>query len=301
MASSMLVAHMQRNLALHHSALQATSPGMRVARVAGLQCVHGLVSGDTFNSVCPLQLGNPIQWEDVCAALQWFDRAPFSWRVLPATLAKDTERMLLRAGLVCVEEERAMWLDLAAQEACSETPPANTALSVHRVDSADRLQQFATIVAANWEPEDPAVLAFYQRVEQAVLRPESPVHLLVGEVDGVAVCAAECCVDAPGEEAAPEATVPGFAVPGAIGPEEVWPSLAGQGVAGLYCISTLKDYRRRGYGLAITRAALREAQRAGCTLAVLQASAQGAGLYARLGFQDCGLVREWQPAGQASR
>jgi GNAT superfamily N-acetyltransferase len=55
-------------------------------------------------------------------------------------------------------------------------------------------------------------------------------------------------------------------------------------VAGVYWVGTLEAQRRRGYGEALTWAAVAAGQRAGCTVASLQASAMGKPVYARMGF-----------------
>lgn len=67
--------------------------------------------------------------------------------------------------------------------------------------------------------------------------------------------------------------------------------------AGLYFVFTAEPARRRGIGGAITRAALRTAHGLGFEQAVLGASAAGATLYSRLGFEDvCALpIFEWHP------
>jgi GNAT superfamily N-acetyltransferase len=57
-------------------------------------------------------------------------------------------------------------------------------------------------------------------------------------------------------------------------------------VAGIYWVATLEAARRRGYGEALTWAAVAGGQRAGCTIASLQASALGKPVYARMGFSD---------------
>jgi ribosomal protein S18 acetylase RimI-like enzyme len=55
-------------------------------------------------------------------------------------------------------------------------------------------------------------------------------------------------------------------------------------VAGIYWVGTLDAHRRRGYGEALTWAAVAAGQRAGCTVASLQASAIGKPVYERMGF-----------------
>jgi len=55
-------------------------------------------------------------------------------------------------------------------------------------------------------------------------------------------------------------------------------------IAGIYWVSTLPAARRKGYGEALTWAAVEAGRRAGCRLASLQASAMGRPVYARMGF-----------------
>jgi hypothetical protein len=55
-------------------------------------------------------------------------------------------------------------------------------------------------------------------------------------------------------------------------------------VAGIYWVGTLEEQRRRGYGAALTWAAVAGGIEAGCRVASLQASALGYPVYARMGF-----------------
>ncbi len=57
------------------------------------------------------------------------------------------------------------------------------------------------------------------------------------------------------------------------------------GVAGLHAVSTLKEYRSRGFGLAISRRALIDAFKIGYKVGVLQASVLGERVYRKMGFQ----------------
>lgn len=58
--------------------------------------------------------------------------------------------------------------------------------------------------------------------------------------------------------------------------------------AGVYNVATPPEFRRRGYGAAVTWAVLAEGARRGCDHAILQASDMGAPVYAAMGFVEVG-------------
>ena len=58
-------------------------------------------------------------------------------------------------------------------------------------------------------------------------------------------------------------------------------------------VVTVPDARRRGYGTALTRAAVAAGRERGCTSAMLTASSSGYPLYVRLGFQPAGIYRTY--------
>ena len=63
------------------------------------------------------------------------------------------------------------------------------------------------------------------------------------------------------------------------------------GVAGLHAVSTLKEYRGRGFGRIISRIALLKAFKIGYKVGVLQASALGERIYRKLGFiKFCDII-----------
>lgn len=94
-------------------------------------------------------------------------------------------------------------------------------------------------------------------------RPIPPLWLYVGYLDGVPVSTAELTI--------------------------------GGSVAGLYNISTLPAYRRRGFGRALTRQPLLDAQAHGYHTAILQAVEAGVNLYTHLGFTPFGQITEYKP------
>ncbi|MGE2768763.1 GNAT family N-acetyltransferase [Rhodococcus sp. 1.20] len=58
-------------------------------------------------------------------------------------------------------------------------------------------------------------------------------------------------------------------------------------------VVTLETARRRGFGSAVTLAALDIARERGARTAVLQASSDGAQLYRNVGFEDVGTYAEY--------
>lgn len=63
------------------------------------------------------------------------------------------------------------------------------------------------------------------------------------------------------------------------------------GVAGLHAVSTLQDYRNRGFGLIISKVALIDALKIGYKVGVLQASSLGERVYRKLGFKKyCDII-----------
>jgi GNAT superfamily N-acetyltransferase len=64
------------------------------------------------------------------------------------------------------------------------------------------------------------------------------------------------------------------------------------GVAGLYHVATLPEYRKRGFGTYAAVAPLLHARKMGYEIAVLQASKAGENVYTKIGFlEHCRLGR----------
>jgi GNAT superfamily N-acetyltransferase len=250
----------------HATWVPARTPGMQVQADAELVLADSGLPCDTFNMVCRARLDDASAQARVRGAVAHFREArrPFSWWVGPADRPRALGALLEDAGLAPAERELAMAMELSALTA---DEPAPAALSIVRVRTPAALADFAAVMADNWTPPDPDVPRFYAEGAAALLAPECPQRLYVGHAEGTPV-------------AAVEATIAGSLV-------------------GLFNVATRTAWRRRGFGSAMTVHALREARTEGVRTAVLQASADGAHVYARIGFSPFGEVTEYKPTWTA--
>lgn len=251
---------------LHAAWAPARTAGMRVLADDALVLVDSGLACDTFNHVCRARLDGSDAAARVRAAVAHFRDVgrPFSWWLRPADRPHDLGALLEAAGLAAVESELAMTCDDLATLADAAPPPGVTLV---RARSAATLADFAAVNADHWSPPDADVGRFYARTGDVLLAADCPQRFHVAYVDGVPVATAEV-------------------------------TLAGT-TAAVFNVATRTAWRRRGIGAAVTAHALRDARGAGARRAVLEASAEGAGVYARLGFRAAGTVTEYKPAWTA--
>lgn len=249
-----------RNLVTHMTWVQSRLPGGHVEIGGELVLSDSGLECDTFNFACRARIRGALT-PVIARAVEHFvsARRPFSWWLGPGDQPPGLGQALRDSGFAAAESEVAMTADLRRLDGGAPVPDG---LRIVRASTAEQIDHFARVSAANWDPPDRHVVEFYRRAAALLLRPDAPIRLYVGYVGGDPVATAELTVSE----------------------EEV----------GLYGIATLAAHRRRGYGSAMTLQPLLEARAEGHTLAVLQASADGQGIYGRLGFEPSGEYTEYK-------
>jgi ribosomal protein S18 acetylase RimI-like enzyme len=133
-------------------------------------------------------------------------------------------------------------------------------LHVEIVAGRDAIDEFRDVLAAGFG----FALDVAYRVLASTLRTDPEAALLIGRVGDVAVSTAAL--------------------------------ITSGDTAGIHNVATRPDHRRRGYGAALTAAAIAEGRARGATHAVLQASPDGEPVYRRMGFVDLGRYVRLRPA-----
>jgi GNAT superfamily N-acetyltransferase len=175
--------------------------------------------------------------------------APPVWRTGPSTRPENMETHLLQAGFTKRWDSAGMGMELANLRSDFESPPG---LEIEAAADDRSLREWAWVATLGLfnRPESEADY-FYElmRSAQACGRME----FYLGRYEG-----------------RPAASSASF--------------LSG-GIAGIYFVATLPEFRRKGLGRSITLAPLLKARATGARGAILQASALGEPVYRRLGFQ----------------
>lgn len=132
-------------------------------------------------------------------------------------------------------------------------------LKFRMATSFEEINEFGKIIASLFEPPDDFVMPFYRRVGELNNLENRPLRLFLGYVDNKPVCTSSI-----------------FLL---------------RQTASLFDISTLQEFRNRGYGSAITHYTLSYAKKLGAHFAILQAAPDGVNIYKRMGFKEACTFR----------
>ncbi|WP_310977015.1 MULTISPECIES: GNAT family N-acetyltransferase [unclassified Amycolatopsis] len=256
-----LTERIEANVVEHACHLHRHTEGMTVTETDDLVIADSGIEGDastgadTFNIVANARFA-PDEVKDRLYRTVFKLRLTgraFSWSAGPNSADLPFGSVELTAG----RREAAMWAPAADIPVADRLPD----LEIRRVRTPEELADYARILAANRNPPAVAVAEFYDRVASSALAEDCPAHYLLGYHHGAPVSAGEVFLHA--------------------------------GVAGIYNISTLAAFRRRGFGGVMTSAAIDSARAAGYDTVALRASAESEPAYRQLGFRADGWFTEY--------
>ena len=188
---------------------------------------------------------------------------PLVWHILPSTQPSDLERHLVEHGFWLFDEEPHMLIEAATIPLPTHNPQDFT---VERVTNADSFARWYEVTLAGFFANTPELgQVCFDVYTMLGFDSHSPFLHYIGYMKGKPVATSTLL-------------------------------LAG-GIAGIYDVCTLPAARGKGYGTAITLAALQGAQQLGYRYVCLQASKMGYPVYKRIGFKEQFRERKyrWSP------
>lgn len=177
-------------------------------------------------------------------------RLPFIWWVTPASHPPDLGEKLLANGLMADGETPGMAADLRQ---LSEQQALSAGLTLTWVQNETDLAQWQRPFATGFQIPDNIAAIFAGMMGAAGLGVDSAWQNVIGWLDDEPVACASLFL--------------------------------GEGVAGIYNVTTIPAAQRQGIGTAVTLALMQKAKKQGAELAVLESSSQGTAVYERLGFK----------------
>ncbi|MBO0780534.1 MAG: GNAT family N-acetyltransferase [Ktedonobacteraceae bacterium] len=206
-----------------------------------------------FNGVIRARFSSETANDGMAALFNKFEQrsVPFSWLISPSTQPADVEQHLVNRGFKLDEEEIGMAIDLSLLPSDLALPPG---LRIVEVDNKTILEGWIRVMAVgSGFPRSVVDLLNNIQARHRLAR-RSVVRFYLGLLNNEPVATSLL--------------------------------LFAGGVAGLYCVATLPEARRRGIGHAMTTYPLMIAHSESYRIGTLQASQMGFNIYRRLGFQE---------------
>lgn len=244
------------NLNVHMTHFAQYLNQVELIRIPGMTIVNSDLPDDTFNYVLDADFNELVADSKILEVTHYFKEKniPFSWWISPLDQPDNLTTFLEKNKYANTENNIAMYFDLD-----SWNPPSNDSSPLKIIQARDEktLQDFALILT-----NDKECFKTYFSWIAAILTDDDPIEYYVGYVNDKPVVRGLSCYYG--------------------------------GVVGLHWLSTAPDERNKGYGRAMQEYRLKRAKELGYHIAVLQASSEGYPLYRKLGYQECGIFKEFK-------
>ena len=187
----------------------------------------------------------------------------FGWSTGPSTLPADLGQRLETHGFVYAGCTTGMAIDM---HDLNEHVFVNEALVITEIDDLDKLQILRCIEISGFEASETVAQIYYDAHANTGFGDETPWHHYIGWLHGEPAAIASLLLHA--------------------------------GVAGIYGVATIPQYRRQGIAATMTLHALHEARKLGYRISILSPSKMSDALYKRIGFRDfCTIMHYGWSAG----
>jgi ribosomal protein S18 acetylase RimI-like enzyme len=209
-----------------------------------------------LNSVYSARFAKGAAEARIDELMAWFDERelPFSWHLGPRDRPRDLDRRLVARGMVMSPDPMPGLVASLADLPAAELPDGG---SIERVLDPAAFAQLMEVMVEGFEMPTELGPAFL-RYGDLGFGPGLPIPF-IGRIDGRPVATA-------------------MAVP------------VDRGVV-ILNVTTIPEFRGRGFGRALTLATMRAGAELGARIAVLQSTEMGHGVYRRLGFEPFGRYR----------
>ena len=235
----------------------AGSPNVTVVRTDDVRYRTSPVPNDYLNGVFGTWFRpetTDARISEVIAAIAG-DGRPFIWTVWPSDTPDDLRTRLLAAGFEDDGSGPVMATELADVDLDADRPAG---LVIEPARTAADIAAVTTFLFAPTDGPDPGGAVCARTLQRFAAGPEPTLRLFAGRVDGEIVATSGLSTLT--------------------------------GVAGIYAVTTAEAWRGRGFGRALTLAAMRAGAEAGMRTSVLLASELGQPVYRRIGFREVGDV-----------
>jgi GNAT superfamily N-acetyltransferase len=176
---------------------------------------------------------------------------PIAWWIGPATRPPELGTRLEAHGYTREGNEPGMAVDISS---LPDDIPAPPSLTIEQVQDIETLKKWCRVFTVGFGLRDLISGAFSTAFERIGFTGQPPFYNYIGRLNNEPVATASLFLAA--------------------------------GVAGIYCVATVPDARRKGIATAMTFKALAESRLRGYRVGILQASEMGAPVYPKLGFRQ---------------